>query len=318
MKHNFSLLLFWVVRSVYAESRWRVNLAVFCVLLTGSGVFAQDLMYLKKVKDPIPVKIHEIGLDEIKYKPWGDTIIPILVIPRENVSKLVLANGQIYEFKEAPMMEASEYIEQHPNAIKFSFLSPLFSSLAFSYERSIRPGRSFEVGLAFIGAGVAKNEFNALGMHGRIGYKFITSPDYYLRGMKYSHILKGGYIKPEILFGGYGIDRYDFYYSTNNYYSSTMQFDWYRRKVTFGGLIVNFGKQWVIDDLFIFDFFMGLGYGFSTFTSNPVKRSYYYVDDEPEAFHYAFLGGTKDFPVAISAGFKIGIAFGKQKNKNFK
>jgi hypothetical protein len=280
-------------------------------------------MYLKKAKSPIKVNVYEIGLDEIKYRPWGDTIIPMLVIPRENISKLELANGSVFEFKESPMTDASNYIEQHNNAIKFGVFSPLNSNLAFSYERGIKPGRSFEVGIGIVGLGVKYQDVNVKGGFGRIGYKFITSPDYYYKGMKYSHILKGGYLKPEIVFGGYGIDRQNYYYtkvnSGSSYYSyNQINYVTYRRHVTFGALILNFGKQWIVDDLLAFDLFMGLGYGYSEYTQNPDKRSYYYDDDEPEMYHYAFFGGVKDFRVVITAGFKVGYVFGKQKEKAYK
>lgn len=275
-------------------------------LLWGRFASAQDLMYLRNVKDPVKVKVHEIGLDEIKYKPWGDTIIPILVIPRVNVRLLILSNGSVFEFSENPMADAANYSKQHNNAIKFSFLSPLTNNFAFSYERSIKPGRSFEVGLSVIGVGVDQGN-NAGGMYFRGGYKFISTPDFYVRGMRYAHILKGGYIKPEIAFGGYGIDRYNYSYSSGTGYRSSIT----RRNVTFGALMCTFGKQWIFDDAFLFDAYMGIGYGFSAYTPKSYGNNNYY--DEPEAYHYAFIGGIQDFPIAITAGFRIGFVFGQQK-----
>jgi hypothetical protein len=281
-------------------------LLILCLcVFFGRFAQAQDLMYLRNVKEPVKVKVHEIGLDEIKYKPWGDTVIPVLVIPRMNVKKLVLSNGSVFEFSENPMADATNYSEQHNNAFKFHFLSPLFDNFAFSYERSIRPGRSYEVGVGVIGVGV-DNGNNAGGMYIRGGYKFISSPDFYVRGMRYAHILKGGYIKPELIFGGYGVDRYAYtsYSSYSGYSNSSV-----RRQVTFGSLMVTFGKQWVFDDAFLFDMYFGLGYGFSKYSQTGSRTSYSY--DEPEYYHYAFMGGMQDFPIAISAGFKIGFVFGK-------
>src|SRR4051812_15928231 len=118
-----------------------IALFLFCVcFLAGFVVHAQDQLFLRNVKDPIKVKVYEIGLDEIKYKPWGDTVIPVLVLPRASVRMLVLSNGSVYEFSENPMFEAVNYADQHNNALKFSFLSPLYGNMAFSYERSIKPG----------------------------------------------------------------------------------------------------------------------------------------------------------------------------------
>jgi hypothetical protein len=288
-------------------------LLLFTLCIFGiANLQAQDLMYLKNNKAPIQVKVYEIGLDEVKYRPWGDTIIPILVIPRVNITKLVLANGSVFEFKENPMMDASNYADQHNNALKIHFLSPLSNKLAFAYERSIKPGQSFEVGLGIIGAGVKYSESNFKGMFVRAGYKFITSPDFYLRGMRYAHILKGGYIKPELVYGGYGRDvSYYTGYSVSSPYSPS--YSTYRRNVSFGAILVNFGKQWVMSDVFLFDIYFGLGYGFEAYNSTPKYYTTFFDDFDGEPYKYAYLGGTKDFPLAITSGFKIGFLFGKQK-----
>lgn len=283
------------------------------LLCIGRITNAQDLMYLRNSKTPILVKVHEIGLDEIKYKPWGDTIIPVLVIPRVSVEKLVLSNGAVFEFKENPMTDASNYAEQHNNALKFNFLSPLFTNMYFSYERSLKPGRSVEVGVSIIGVGMHYDNDNLGGLYGRVGYKFISSPDFYMRGMRYMHILKGGYIKPELVFGGYGVDARYGYNSYGNRSSTTL----YRDNVIFGAVLVNFGKQWVFDDSFLFDAYLGLGYGFTDFrTQYPVGSGQYSENYTP--YNYAFLGGVSEFPLAITAGLKIGFVFGKQAPADLK
>jgi hypothetical protein len=134
-----------------------------------------------------------------------------------------------------------------------------------------------------------------------------------VRGMKYAHILKGGYIKPEIVFGGYGVDRSQYSYTYNSSYSYyTSSYSTYRRNVTFGGFLVNFGKQWVMDDLFVFDMYVGVGYGFAKYANSSNNGNYY---DDPEFYQYAFLGGVKEFPLALTAGLKIGFVFGKQPEK---
>lgn len=282
-------------------------------LLAGKITHAQDLMYLRNSKTPVLVKVHEVGLDEVKYKPWGDTTMPILVMPRMNVERLILANGSVFEFSQNPMADASNYADQHNNAIKFNFLSPLFTNMYFSYERSLKPGRSLEVGVSIIGLGIGYENNNLGGMYGRVGYKFISTPDFYMRGMRYSHILKGGYIKPEFIFGGYGVDNY---YSMYSSYSSSRSTT-YRDEVIFGGALVNFGKQWVFDDSFLFDMYLGIGYGFTNYrTQYPLGSGYY--SDSYTPYNYAFLGGIKEFPLAITAGFKIGFVFGKQPPADLK
>ena len=91
----------------------------------------------------------------------------------------------------------------------------------------------------------------------RFGYKFIKSPDYYLRGMKYAHILKGSYIRPEILFGSYS-ESYS--YQEYNYYgypsnTTTTIND----RITYGAFQLSFGKQFIFNDLFLVDYYLGVG-----------------------------------------------------------
>lgn len=289
------------------------NLLIICLFLFFvQNVRAQDLMYLRNAKQPIKVKVYEIGLDEIKYRPWGDTLIPILVLPRVNVQKLVLASGSVFEFSENPIADPVNYANQHNQAVKINFMSPLFSNTAFTYEKSIKPGRSYELGLAIIGLGIPSTHENLRGMYLRAGYKLISTPDYYVRGMKYAHLLKGGYVKPEIIFGAYGYDgeayQRSYNYTTNQYSSSTIS---YRSNVTFGAMMVNFGKQWVYDDAMLFDLYFGLGYGFSAISNNKtLPRGYY--NDESSGYHYAFVGGENSFPIAFALGLKLGFLFGKQ------
>jgi hypothetical protein len=285
---------------------------IFLCLVMLTTANAQDLMYLKNNKNPIKVKVYEIGLDEVKYRPWGDTIIPILVLPRVNITKLVLANGSVFEFKDNPMMDASNYADQHNNALKIHFLSPLANKLVFAYERSVKPGQSFEVGLGIIGAGVSTSETSPRGMFMRAGYKFITSPDFYIRGMRYAHILKGGYVKPELVYGGYGRDI-SYYTGYSNIYPYSSYYSTYRRSVTFGAVLVNFGKQWIINDAFLIDLYFGLGYGFESYSSTPNTTRSYVDDYDIEPYKYAYFGGMKGFPLAITSGFKIGFLFGNQK-----
>lgn len=56
-------------------------------------------------------------------------------------------------------------------------------------------------------------------------------------------------------------------------------------------LTLKFGKQWVFDDSFLVDWFVGFGYGLSS------------VD---EAINYGFVAGTEDFPVAFTSGLRVG------------
>lgn len=260
---------------------------VFSMLLLNSAVFAQDII-MKKNNELIKCKIKEIGLDEVKYilPEYSEDVM--LSIDKDDIIKIIFENGKEMEFQQK-MTNPETYSDNKKNILKIDFLSPITGNTTFGYERSLRPGRSFEANLGIIGLGTNPDEENAGGAFVKFGYKFIKDPDFYLRGMRYAHILKGGYVKPELAFGFYSHDTWnydDYYYNHET-----------RREDVFSGTIqLVLGKQWVFDNTFAVDIYGGVGYGFSTSESGT-------------AYHYGYTIADSDFPIAVSGGLKIGWLF---------
>lgn len=247
---------------------------------------AQDTLY-KRNKEVQVVKIHEIGLDEVKYKLPGYEDGPMISIAKDDLYKIVFANGTT-QILAQEMNNPQNYSDQRKNAVKMDFISPLRNNLSFIYERSLKPGRSIEFNVGVIGVGITADDYDdASGSFIRVGYKFIRTPDYYFRGMRYAHILKGGYVRPDVIFGMYSFDRY----------SDVNQSD-IRDKITYGGLQLSLGKQWVYDDLFLVDLFFGLGYTFSSLERDEDVYDY--------TVQYGVVGGG-DNAFSVSGGFRIGF-----------
>ena len=160
-------------------------------------------------------------------------------------------------------------------------------STQFTYERSLRPGKSIEATLGIIGLGFDPQEVNPRGATFKIGYKFIKTPDYILPGMRSSHILNGGYIRPELIFNAYSYENYYYDYMYNPEASS-------RTNSFSGAIVLNIGKQWVFSDSFLIDFYIGAGYGFAS-------------DSGDMDYHYGFAGGFSEFPIALTGGLRIGF-----------
>lgn len=224
------------------------------------------------------VKVVEISLDAIKYVSPTDSSV-LIEIDKAAVSKLVMDGKE--ESIQSGMDDPAFYADQRSKAVKFNFLSPLSNYyLEVGYEQSISPGRSMDFNVGFIGVGqipgrldydygynnelfsgqdwvYSVNEESVKGFFFRGGYKFINTPDYVMRGMKYSHLLKGGYIKPEVQIGSFFYDetRRDEFGNRENLNNQTE---------VYGGFIINLGKQWVFSDIFLVDISLGGGYGFSS------------------------------------------------------
>ncbi len=254
-------------------------------LFTGSlfSLEAQDRI-VKRDGETIVCKVLEIGSKEIKYSLAEYDFQVQFNIEKSQVDRVIFENGkELHIDHAAEAMKSTEYnsrdlfLVQNKNAVKISFLGPVFGTTTFGYERAIKPGQSIEAEIGIIGLAFNNDSRgNGAGVGFSAGYKFIRSPDHYLEGMRYAHILKGGYVRPEINFASYEL-RDD------------------NLSVTNFAVLLTLGKQWIYSDVFLVDIFAGFGYGY---TNNGG------IDTTP----YYFIVG-EDVPLAGKAGFRIGFLF---------
>ena len=269
-----------------------------CIIVALLGIAlslkGQDKIYTRNGA-VIPAKVEEIGLNEVKYYEWQKDG-PLLSLAVDVLVKVELENGRVIEFKD-PLTDPESDADQKKSALKLNFLSPLFESLNFSFERSIRPGRSFETELGLIGVGFNTDEFdNSSGIHLAAGYKFLRTPDFYSERMKYSHILKGGYVKPQVLLSIYNNE----YYTT--YISGGQQ--WVEDDVVSGAFVINLGKQVVYDNTFLIDYSFGVGYGFTSQDYDDFDEYYNWRPNQ-----YGFFLAGEDVPLVLKFNLKIGLLF---------
>ena len=268
----------------------KIYFIVLCFSVLSAPCFAQDRI-IKITNDTIMCQVKEVGDDEVKYTQKDFRGDLIFGIDKNKVSRIIFSDGKELTFKDS-MYDPAKYEKQHKNALKVGFLSPLFGATSFTFEHSLRPGDSWEVTLGIIGLGSDITNNSPSGAYLKLGYKFIRSPDFYLKGMQYSHILKGAYIRPEVCFSTYSFKSGLMY----DYFGNLITDSNSRKTNTMFAIMLNFGKQWVFQDRFLIDWFTGAGYGFgSTNSDNP--------------FHYAFLGGSSGTAFAITSGIRIGVLF---------
>ncbi len=269
-----------------------------------SGIQAQDVIF-KKNNEIIKCKITEIGLDDVKYTLPDYPERITFSLDKDLIMKVVIENGQEMTF-EKPLTNPEHYKDNRKNAIKFDFISPLTGNTTFGYEHSIKPGRSVEATLGIIGMGVQVGDMNAGGLFVKGGYKFIKDPDFYLRGMRYAHILKGSYVKPEIALGLYSCRNYNRkynggYYDHDGYWHPYDEISPKRENVFSGTIQIVLGKQWVFDNVFLVDYSVGLGYGFAVRSESP--------NDAGPSYHFGYVITPTELPMSFSMGLKIGYLF---------
>lgn len=167
-------------------------------------------------------------------------------------------------------------------AIKMEFFSPLNGNLTFGYEQYIKNFTSIEARLGVIGIGrqdvISRRE---TGFFLKIGPKFKLKPDYAQKGTYGTHLLRGGYIRPEVAFGTFNIDH------------DPVENNRRGNQANFFSVMINYGKQYILGDIMTLDWNIGVGYGFS----NEDDLSYYYGN----------VIGDGDYPIAINGGFTLGV-----------
>ncbi|MEJ7627027.1 MAG: hypothetical protein WKF35_09200 [Ferruginibacter sp.] len=272
-----------------------------------TGLFAQDKIY--KLKGPvINAKIIEIGTDDIKYKLFDSPDGPVYVVDKSTLNRIEYADGRVEKYK-VSYKDPQNYEGQLTKAIKFNFLAPLLGYSHISFEKSLSPLKSYEVGLGIIGAG--KNfqidgyyvngqylpyKRSAKGVFIDGGYKFNKLPNFFNKGMRMTHVMQGSYVKPSATIGFYSDNALDF--KTGN---AVLE----RRSNVFGAVILNFGRQWVFGDKFLVDIFGGFGYAFDNTKPDPDNNYYYY--DDYISNHFTIQKTGPGANLGVNGGLKIGL-----------
>lgn len=275
-----------------------VLLALFSI-----NLMAQDLIVRKNPKAEIKCKIIEIGEDLVSYSAKLGGEERRFSIDKNNIEYIKFENGEILNMEDA-MFGKNNYQDNTNNAIKFNFLSPLIGYTEFDYERSVKPGQSWEAGLGIIGLGL-NNDNDAAGFFVSGGYRFYRSPDYYVRKMKYAHILKGSYVMPKIKLALCKADMpYTVYDYNNTYYGYPYPYEITKSKnIATLEILITGGKQWVFANRFLIDLNFGLGYSFSN------------IDDEDIGYYSLGSPYQSGSNFTCTAGLKIGYLFHDKKQK---
>jgi hypothetical protein len=280
---------------------------IFSLIAITTSIKSQDKIF-KKGGEVLKVKVLEIGIDDVQYKNHDNLDGPSYRIEKDRLVKIVYANGKVETYT-ASLKDKELYIGQKTTALKINFLSPLFGHTQLTYEKGITPGRSWEALVSLIGVGksqIVSGYTNNLGTYEEIkrnqaglglgfGYKFIKTPDFINRNIRFAHLLQGVYLKPNIYTGMYGESILD---SKTNIPTTK------RRSVVYGAIMLEGGKQWVFSEALVFDFYAGVGYCADNIKK--VDNQYYYSgDDAGRHFTNLRVGTSPGF--SLSSGIRVGF-----------
>ena len=265
----------------------------FLLVLSGllwacGSLGAQDLIYRINPVQTIEGTVTEIGETYVRYTRTDTRDNVTFSIPVQYIQRIVFSDG-----KEMVYNDAVDVSNDRRNAIKLSFISPTYNATTLFYERGLKPGQAMEFGIGAIGLGLAEVHEEASGIILKAGYKFTARPERYQSKFQYAHLLKGSYIKPEITFVHYSA-VWEFYSLDGG--GSSHFFNGPKRTNTLLNFGVVGGKQWVFRNSLLLDLFGGVGLAVGN-------------NENDQGWHYNFVGGTTDFPMTFTLGFKVGFLF---------
>ena len=269
------------------------QLLLLALILTSVIAFSQDKIYTRLQTKPIDGDVVEIGTNEIKYKA-PDRPSLVISIDKQDVVKIVYKNGQV------------------------SLMNIATGSTQLFYERSVKPGKSYEYELNLIGLGqdqkIGTTDFTMqqAGLGVGIGAKFIRLPDFVNGSLRLRHLMQGSYIKPAI-----SMNVFQRNFGTvagtvaQGYYNST------EKKTCFSiHPHVTIGKEWIMDNSVSIDIYGLLGYSFDNLFANYQSSiqdgnniNYFFDNNLPfNGFGYT-RAAKNDMGLSWGIGFRVGFLF---------
>ena len=261
---------------------------------------------LKKDGSSLKVKVLEIGSDEVRFKLYNNPGGPNLSLKKSEIKSITIDGQSVYEYTPDPYSTSHSLILNKNSSLKFHFFSPLNRHVAFSYEWMQKPGFNWEIGAGFIDRSVSPMEDitgrTPRGGFFRFGPKFLlgNSSDIEVEGARYSHPLKGRYMKIEMMLHAMNV-KYTWNNSSGTPITYTKEYQ---------SLVLNliYGRQYILGNSITVSYYAGFGYGFESVNrKGSLPPNQWWDDWDPRRYSHLYMG--KNFPMSILAGFTIGYMF---------
>lgn len=268
---------------------------------------------LKKDGTSLKVKVLEIRSEDVVFKLASNASGPTLILKKSEIKTISVDGQTVYEYVPDPYSISHSGILNKNSAIKFHFFSPLNSHLAFTYEWMQKPGFNWEAGFGIVNKSVSARKRNIdgsvpSGAFFRFGPKYLigSTSDIEIEGARYSHPLKGRYIKLEILLHALNV-RYT-WDSTRYFGKGGTQI--YTKE--YQSLVLNliYGRQYIYGNSITVAWYGGIGYGFENVSRRgtlPPGAWQQWDSFDPRRYSHIYLG--ENFPMSMTAGFTIGYIF---------
>jgi hypothetical protein len=283
-------------------------LVLILLFIAGGKVYAQSDTLIYKNKDKVVCKVIEINDTDIRYKKLSNLNGPIYSIDKIKISEIHLSNGEV-EIIVPDEMSAnqSQEILDKRRAIKFEPFGLVGGRVIAGYEKVLKVGINLEVKGGYVNSKIGYygyNNYYKEGVFLKPGIKFLLGTDYYYKGVKYTHPLRGHYIRFDVLFSRFKIHDVEAYLinPTNGY----QVFGRTDQRVIAYGMLINYGRQVILGNIITLDYFIGLGiakHSVKNLNNNVTGNT----ANDFGSFRYYSHTQIGNLPIAFNGGLALGV-----------
>jgi len=270
----------------------------------------------KKDGSVLKTKIIELGTNDVRFKLYNNPDGPTMTMRKFDIKTIQIDGQIVYEYKEDPLSVTNHSILDKTSTLKFYFFSPLNHNLAFGYEWMDKPGFNWDLGLGIIGPGVTKpnstisvTTTNPKGLFIRGGPKFLLGNSSDVeegegeRKIRYSHPLKGRYIKVEMILNAFSTINT---INNNLVYNSGPNIT-YKKSFQSVTLDLQYGRQFIYGNAMTLAWYAGMGYSYENKTSTLPSQYVNYDILNIARYSHSYFGET--FPLVFTWGLTVGYIF---------
>lgn len=214
---------------------------------------AQDII-IKKSGEKLEVVIKKIEKNSINYYNFKDPNQVVFTIDKILVRAINFAYGNKLSM-ENPENNPYYYSDNKTNNILLNFSSFASNTIGLSYEKALKPRQSILVELKVYGLGnkgILEKRRNGVGLD--VAYRLKVKSLFKKAQYKPKHILSGPYFSPIIGFSTGTIVEEPLFYD----YDDTPET--YTTSHTVAHFGLQYGRQWIIENLFSIDTSIGYHY----------------------------------------------------------
>jgi hypothetical protein len=260
---------------------------------------AQDII-LKKNGEKLTVVIKEVSPISIKYYNYKDPNQVLFTIDKTLINKINFAYGNKLKI-ENPENDPYYFSDNRTNNLLVNFSSFTSNTLGISYEKALKQRQSVLVELKIYGLGnkgILEKHRNGVGLD--VAYRLKIKSLFKKPQYKPKHILSGSYFSPIIGFSTGTIVTKPLIIDNDD----TTAPDSYTTSHTVAHFGLQYGRQWIIENLFSIDTSIGYHYYLGSVTDKSLGSN------SNRSLRLGNMIGNEN--VLLSFNLRVGFLFGRK------